>query len=257
MLFLLTKIVWTFVKHQLLSHKTLGYNTLEEDDFSRWTAMLIDWNFIDTVFIDMDGTLLDLNFDNEFWTRHLPLRCSELLNQPLREVQDKIRSLLSEHLGTLNWYSTKFWSQELCVDILELKREISHLIKERPGGMLFLKTLLSMNKSRILLTNADRGDLRIKCSKTDLINNVDLIISSHDYGFPKESTKFWEHLRQNVNFDPQKALFIDDSEVVLHSAKIYGIAFLTGIEKPDSRAKKNKYSDFVALQHFDDLIRAN
>ena len=98
MLFLLTKIVWTFVKHQLLSHKTLGYNTLEEDDFSRWTAMLIDWNFIDTVFIDMDGTLLDLNFDNEFWTRHLPLRCSELLNQPLREVQDKIRDEMKIHI---------------------------------------------------------------------------------------------------------------------------------------------------------------
>lgn len=219
--------------------------------------MVVDWKLIDTVFIDMDGTLLDLNFDNEFWLRHLPVRYSELFNQPLGEVQDKIRSLLLKHVGTLNWYSSEFWSNKLCVDILELKREISHLIRERPGGMIFLKTLTNMNKSRILLTNADKGDLRLKCSKTDLIHNLDLIISSHDYGFPKESLKFWEHLRQNINFDPERTLFIDDSEDVLQSAKTYGIAFLTGIEKPDSKARKNQYSDFIALQHFDDLMRTN
>ena len=84
-----------------------------------------------------------------------------------------------------------------------------------------------------------------------------MIISSHDYGFPKESLKFWEHLRRNINFDPERTLFIDDSEDVLQSAKTYGIAFLTGIEKPDSKARKNQYSDFIALQHFDDLMRAN
>ena len=75
--------------------------------------MVVDWKLIDTVFIDMDGTLLDLNFDNEFWLRHLPVRYSELFNQPLGEVQDKIRSLLLKHVGTLNWYSAKFWSNEL------------------------------------------------------------------------------------------------------------------------------------------------
>ena len=33
---------------------------------------MIDWEHIDTVLLDMDGTLLDLHFDNYFWTQHLP-----------------------------------------------------------------------------------------------------------------------------------------------------------------------------------------
>ena len=33
---------------------------------------MIDWSCIDTVLLDMDGTLLDLHFDNFFWSEHLP-----------------------------------------------------------------------------------------------------------------------------------------------------------------------------------------
>tara|TARA_E500000178_G_scaffold322053_1_gene346510 strand:- start:34157 stop:34324 length:168 start_codon:yes stop_codon:yes gene_type:complete len=54
---------------------------------------------------------------------------------------------------------------------------VSQLIKECPRGVLFLKHLIKLEKSRILYTNAEREDLRIKYKKTDLINNGDLIIS--------------------------------------------------------------------------------
>ncbi len=33
---------------------------------------MIDWDNIDTVLLDMDGTLLDLGFDNWFWQPHVP-----------------------------------------------------------------------------------------------------------------------------------------------------------------------------------------
>ena len=32
----------------------------------------LDWTSIDTVLLDMDGTLLDLRFDNWFWQEHVP-----------------------------------------------------------------------------------------------------------------------------------------------------------------------------------------
>ena len=38
---------------------------------------MIDWSSLDTVFLDMDGTLLDLHFDNHFWLEHLPRRYAE------------------------------------------------------------------------------------------------------------------------------------------------------------------------------------
>ena len=33
---------------------------------------LPDWQEIDTVLLDMDGTLLDLHYDNYFWLTHIP-----------------------------------------------------------------------------------------------------------------------------------------------------------------------------------------
>ncbi|KEP73664.1 nucleotidase, partial [Microbacterium sp. SUBG005] len=32
----------------------------------------IDWQAVDTVLLDMDGTLLDLAFDNYFWQKLVP-----------------------------------------------------------------------------------------------------------------------------------------------------------------------------------------
>jgi 5'-nucleotidase len=32
----------------------------------------LDWNNIDTVLLDMDGTLLDLAFDSQFWLQDVP-----------------------------------------------------------------------------------------------------------------------------------------------------------------------------------------
>ncbi len=44
--------------------------------WTSWIASLgnVDWSQVDTVLLDMDGTLLDLHFDNRFWNEHLP-RC--------------------------------------------------------------------------------------------------------------------------------------------------------------------------------------
>ena len=38
---------------------------------------MIRWNQLDTVLLDMDGTLLDLHYDNYFWLEHVPRRFSE------------------------------------------------------------------------------------------------------------------------------------------------------------------------------------
>ena len=32
----------------------------------------LNWDNIDTVLLDLDGTLLDLNFDLEFWLEYIP-----------------------------------------------------------------------------------------------------------------------------------------------------------------------------------------
>ena len=50
---------------------------------------MIDWQRIDTVFLDMDGTLLDLNFDTYFWMEHVPRRFSEKHGVELVSVNEQ------------------------------------------------------------------------------------------------------------------------------------------------------------------------
>ena len=73
----------------------------------------LNWTDIDTVLLDMDGTLLDLHFDNFFWLNHLPKRYSEIHSISISSANEYIKQLTSQVKGTLNWYSTEYWSEKL------------------------------------------------------------------------------------------------------------------------------------------------
>ncbi len=81
----------------------------------------LPWSAIDTVLLDMDGTLLDLHFDNHFWLEHLPQRYAERNGLSRAEADAVLEPLFREHAGQLNWYCLDFWSRELDLSIRELK----------------------------------------------------------------------------------------------------------------------------------------
>lgn len=215
----------------------------------------IDWNNIDTVLLDMDGTLLDLHFDNYFWTQYLPTRYSEIHSVPLTEISPMIQKRLEEKQGSLEWYSTDYWSAQFNLDIIAIKREIKHLICERPQVLRFLETLGAMGKHKILITNADRPGLELKFSETEIAPLLDRVISSHDYGIPKEQQNFWHQLKTDVPFDSARTVFIDDSESVLNAAKRFGIKHIFAVAQPDSSQLREVNSDFPSLVNFLDLVR--
>ena len=89
---------------------------------------MLPWQEINSVFLDMDGTLLDLNFDNHFWREHVPLRFAEHHNISLEAAKAELVPRFREKEGTLDWYCVEHWSRELKLDIIALKHEINHLI---------------------------------------------------------------------------------------------------------------------------------
>lgn len=220
----------------------------------KMNSLLMDWNNIDTVLLDMDGTLLDLHFDNFFWLQHLPRRYSELHGIELTKARDNLQQRMASTQGTLNWYCTDFWSQQFDLDVVALKREVMALINERPQALDFLSALGSHGKQRILITNAHRDSIDIKFSVTAIESRLDEVISSHDYGYPKEDQLFWQQLQKNMPFDPSRTLFIDDSEPVLESAKKYGIAHLLCIDKPDSKYPARTCANFASIADFAQII---
>lgn len=214
----------------------------------------LNWTEIDTVFLDMDGTLLDLYFDNYFWLNHVPQRYAEKHNIDKQQALQKLLPKFKAMEGTIDWYCIDYWSKELELDIALLKQEIKHLIQIHPFVLEFLQQLKEVGKQRVLVTNAHQKSLALKMEQTSLAGFLDTIISAHQLGLPKEDAKFWLQLSQIHDYDPHRTLLIDDNLLALESASKYGIKYLLAIGKPDSRAKSKPVGSFQAIHSFQDLF---
>ena len=215
---------------------------------------MIEWEKIDTILLDMDGTLLDLNFDNHFWLEFVPTRYAEKNHLTVEQALQQLIPQFKAMEGKLEWYCLDYWSNTLELDIVGLKAEISGLISVLPHVMEFLEAIRHSNHHVSLVTNAHRGSLDIKMEKTSLLPFFDHIISSHDYGAPKEQQAFWSELYQQHPFDKQRTLMVDDSLAVLQSAKQFGIKHLISISKPDSQLATRKIVEFPAIEDFRELM---
>ncbi|MCK4840712.1 MAG: GMP/IMP nucleotidase [Methylococcales bacterium] len=217
---------------------------------------MIDWKKVDTVLLDMDGTLLDLNFDNHFWLEFVPARFAEKNDLTIEQAKKQLVPQFKQMEGKLEWYCLDYWSDVLKLDIAGLKVEIAGLISVLPHVVEFLERMHQSPKKLILVTNAHRDSLDIKMDKTCLHPFFDQIISSHDYGAPKEQQAFWQQLQVREPFDKQRTLLVDDSLAVLKSARLYGIKQLISISKPDSQRAKRLISEFPAIEDFRILMQA-
>lgn len=217
----------------------------------------IDWDSIDTVLLDMDGTLLDLHFDYYFWTVHLPKKYCQIHHAELSEITRYIASRLEEKQGQLEWYSTDYWSDQFQLNIIQAQEEMKHLISERAQVLEFLGLLGNMQKNRTLITNSDRPSINLKFANCAIQPLLDRVISSQDYSAAKEQQEFWHQLQAHIDFNPDTALFIDDSESVLDSAQQFGIKSLLSIKEPISSQLRQVDSKYPMVDNFMHLFTGN
>lgn len=190
---------------------------------------------IDTLLLDLDGTLLDLAFDTHFWLEVVPeyygrargLTARQALEQ---EIQPKLRNAE----GTLNWYSLDYWSQVLELDLSAIKSEHDQRIAWLPGAQDFLRRQRAAGRRLVLATNSHPETLRIKDRKVGIRPFLDAMYSSHEFDAPKEYAEFWLRLRRAVGYDPRRTAFIDDNPKVLDAARAAGIALAIAVTDPDS-----------------------
>jgi putative hydrolase of the HAD superfamily len=217
----------------------------------------LHWNEIDTVLLDMDGTLLDLSFDNHFWLEHLPLRYAERHGTTAEQAQQHLHAAFAAQRGSLNWYCIDYWSEQLQLDIAALKHEVQHLISIRPHVEEFLRRLHASDRQVWLVTNAHRKSLDLKLDRTGIGRWFDRVISSHDLRAPKEDPVFWQQLRSAHPFAPARSLMIDDTASVLAAAHRFGIRHLLTLLQPDSRQARREQSEYPGILHFDEIMPAD
>ncbi|QOX79263.1 GMP/IMP nucleotidase [Trichlorobacter lovleyi] len=216
--------------------------------------MILDWYDVDTVLLDMDGTLLDRHFDDHFWLEHVPKRWAAKHKVPVKQAREQLHDLFRSQERTLNWTDLDYWSDRLGLDIPLLKLEVEHLIAVHPGVIEFLTFCRQQGKQLWLVTNAHSKTLDIKLKKTLIGHWFDGVVSAHQVGLPKEDGGFWAELQRFVSYNPARTMLGEDSETNLQTAADYGIKYLFYVSHYSSQCVPTVSNRFVTIDYFNRLL---
>ena len=202
----------------------------------------------------MDGTILDLAYDNWFWQTLVPERYAAARNMSVDEARASLRPNFEAVAHTLPWYCMDYWSEVTGLDMAALKHESRERIGVLAGAEDFLHAVKASGRKLWLATNAHGKSWRVKLDKTGIGHYFEHIISSHDHGHPKEAQSFWHEIQGRYPFDKTRALFVDDSLPVLRAAATYGIGHIRAIAAPDTQQPLREITEFASVHGLKDLL---
>lgn len=204
--------------------------------------------------LDMDGTVLDLAYDNYMWLTLVPRQYGTMHGMTFEDARKFLWSKYQAIQGDLRWYCLDHWSEHLGLDVIQLHRDESHRIGFLPGAREFLEAARRGRARMLLVTNSHPDTLRLKDEVTGLLSYFDGVYSSHSVGFAKERQEFWRALQADAGFDGRKTLFVDDTVPVLRSAVAYGVHRSVAVTRPDTSAPAREIGDFVTIEGLADLL---
>lgn len=215
---------------------------------------MLPWPSIDDVLFDMDGTLLDLSFDNYFWQQLLPERYAVEHGMSEADARARLEPVFRATRGSLDWYCLDHWSRRTGLDLVALKREVAHRVRMLPETGRVLDALTARGKRLWLVTNAHPEALAVKLERADIARYFCHIVSAHELRAAKEESAFWQRLRSRHPFDPGRTLFVDDAPPVLRAARAYGVAHVVAVRWPDRARPPRALDGFPAVLTLEELL---
>ena len=214
----------------------------------------VNWDAVEDVLLDMDGTLLDRDFDNFFFEEELPRRYAIKHGLAYEESRQRLLQMYRSVEGELQWTDLHYWSQMLGIDVVALTRQLDHRIMFLPDAVSFLQCLRSQAKRLSLVTNAHTSGLAIKVARTGVDRYVDRILNAFDVGYLKMRPEFWPTCQRLLQFDPAKTLYVDDDEGCLAAAQQYGIAYLYHRSKSSSSLPPHPSTRYNSIETLHELL---
>ena len=215
---------------------------------------MVEWSQVDTVLLDMDGTLIDLHFDNFLWNQRLPEVFAATRGIGVAAAREQLYAHMRGAPPSLDFYCLDYWSRYARLDIVELHRELEHLIAYRANASLFLRAVRASGRRAVLVTNAHPKSLAVKDARLDLTVELDAHYSAHKFGYPKQYDEFWSALAARDPYDPSRTLFIDDDTGVLEAARKSGIEQVLCVAQPDSQQPRRSALPFPSLDDFEEIM---
>ena len=203
--------------------------------------------------LDMDGTILDLAFDNYVWKELVVSRYAEHNSLEYETARERLLAKYASIQGDLEWYCLDHWSERLGFDVLELHHEVHDRIEYLPGARAFLEAIRQTDIKILLVTNSHPDTLHLKDDTLGFSSYFDGLHSSHIYGHAKERQEFWHALQEEEGFDPASTLFVDDTLPVLQSAADYGVEMLLTITRPDTSEPVRENGSFCGIESVSEL----
>jgi len=226
----------------------------QQPDAPQQIPVQFSWEHIDSVFLDMDGTLLDKYYDDYFWEHFVPENYALKNHVDIAAARQLLLTTYQRVENTLQWTDLDYWSERLSLDIVALKKEIRHLINVHPHIIDYFEYMQKIDKKLYLITNAHPKTLEIKMAEVGLEHWFERMICSQEIGLAKEQPEFWAKLQQLLPYEKERTLFVDDTEMVLHSARKSGMRHLIHIAKPSSRLPVKFSSRYQSITTFAELL---
>lgn len=213
-----------------------------------------DWTRVHHVLLDMDGTMLDLAFDNFIWRHLVPQRYAAARGLSLDDAIAQLQPQFMAVAHTLPWYDLDHWSRVTGLDVAALHHEFAHRASVLDGTLIFLDAVRASGRPMWVVTNAHPESWKPKLAHTGIAHYFEHIVSSHDLQAPKEDALYWQRLQQRYGFDPARSLFADDSRPVLESARAFGIDQIVAMCHPDTTQPHREFPDFHAVRRLNELL---
>lgn len=213
-----------------------------------------DWSRVSHVLLDMDGTLLDLAFDNFIWRELIPSLFAQRRGLSLEQAHAELNPQFMAVAHTLPWYDTNLWSRVTGLDVGGLHHDHRHRVTMLDGSLAFLEAVRASGRKLWLVTNAHTDSWTPKLAQTGIGHFFEHIISSDLLQASKEEAVFWDRLRARHPFDPDGALFADDSRPVLESARRWGLGQIVAMTHPDSTQPPRVFEDFYSVARLNQLL---